>query len=253
MPVHDWTRVDAGIFHHFHHGWIEEIARALNRGILPPDHYALAEQIAGGLGPDVLTLEGPSDGAPLGGSPPGGVALATAPPKVYFRARTEIDLYAAKAKVVAVHHTSDHRVVAMVEIVSPGNKSNRHGIRAFVEKAVKFLRDGVHLLIVDLVPPGRRDPHGIHKLIWDEFVDNDFILPSERPFTLATYVGGPCPETLVNVTAVGAALPDMPLYLTSEGYVQVPLETTYIAAWEAVPAFWRNVLTGASGPEANRP
>ena len=29
MPVHDWTRVAAGIFHHFHHDWITEIARAL--------------------------------------------------------------------------------------------------------------------------------------------------------------------------------------------------------------------------------
>ena len=44
MPVHDWTRVDAGIFHHFHHGWIEEIARGLNRGILPADYYAMYQQ-----------------------------------------------------------------------------------------------------------------------------------------------------------------------------------------------------------------
>ena len=29
MPIHDWTRVDAGLFHAFHHGWIEELARAL--------------------------------------------------------------------------------------------------------------------------------------------------------------------------------------------------------------------------------
>ncbi len=27
MPVHDWTRVEAGIFHDFHHAWIEEIKR----------------------------------------------------------------------------------------------------------------------------------------------------------------------------------------------------------------------------------
>src|SRR5262249_50948974 len=76
MPVHVWTRVDAGILHHFHHGWIEEIARALNRGLLPPDHYALAEQIAGGLGPDVLTLQRPTNGAPPAGDPVGGIALA---------------------------------------------------------------------------------------------------------------------------------------------------------------------------------
>jgi len=56
MPIHDWTRVPAGTFHHFHHSWIEEIARALNRGLLPRDYYAMSEQITGSLGPDVLTL-----------------------------------------------------------------------------------------------------------------------------------------------------------------------------------------------------
>src|SRR6267378_3876706 len=76
MPVHDWTRVEAGIFHHFHHEWISEIARALNRGLLPPDHYALAEQIAGGLGPDVLTLPGPANGEAAGAEPRGGLVLA---------------------------------------------------------------------------------------------------------------------------------------------------------------------------------
>ena len=62
MPVHDWTRVDAGIFHHFHHAWIEEISRTLNAGLLPADYYALAQQFAGGFGPDVLTLQAPAAG-----------------------------------------------------------------------------------------------------------------------------------------------------------------------------------------------
>jgi hypothetical protein len=55
--IHDWTRVEAGIFHDFHHAWIEEIKRALNSGLLPDEYYALAEQYAGGVGPDVLTLQ----------------------------------------------------------------------------------------------------------------------------------------------------------------------------------------------------
>lgn len=38
MPVHDWTRVDAGLFHHFHHSWIEDTARALNQGVLPGEY-----------------------------------------------------------------------------------------------------------------------------------------------------------------------------------------------------------------------
>jgi hypothetical protein len=246
MPIHDWTRVDAGIFHHFHHGWIEEVARALNRGLLPPDHYALAEQIAGGLGPDVLTLQRPANGAVLMPEPVAGIALATAPPQVQFRLRSEPDLYAAKAKAITIRHTSNHRVVAILEIVSPGNKNSRHGLRAFVGKAVEVLRAHIHLLLVDLFPPGPRDPQGIHKAIWDEFIDSDFALPPDKPLTLASYNAGEWPEAFVEPTAVGLRLPDMPLFLAPDVYILVPLEATYQSAWEAVPAFWRDVLT-ASG------
>lgn len=159
MPVHEWTRVNAGIFHDFHHGWIEDLKRTLNQGLLPPGYYALAEQIAGGLGPDVLTLQAPTKGRLVPNSG-GGIALAVAPPKVWFRGQTEVDQYADKANAIAIRHASDHRVVAMVEIVSPGNKSSRHGLRKFVEKAVGLLRAGIHLLIIDLFPPGPRDPQG---------------------------------------------------------------------------------------------
>src|SRR6516165_2929582 len=59
VPIHDWTRVTAGTWHDFHLAWIAEIRNALNGGILPADYYAQAEQIAGPLGPDVLTLQVP--------------------------------------------------------------------------------------------------------------------------------------------------------------------------------------------------
>jgi len=55
MPMHDWTRVDAGIYHAFHHEWISEIHRAVMKR-LPEDYYSLPEQQAAGFGPDVLTL-----------------------------------------------------------------------------------------------------------------------------------------------------------------------------------------------------
>jgi hypothetical protein len=243
MPIHDWTRVDAGIFHHFHHGWIEEISRALNRGLLPPDHYALAEQIAGGLGPDVLTLQRQTNGASPTAEPQGGVAVATRPPRVQFRLRSEPDLYAAKAKAVVIRHKSDHRVVAVIEIVSPGNKNSRHGLRAFVTKAVELLRGGVHLLIVDPHPPGPRDPQGIHRAIWDELLDNDFALPAGQPLTLAAYLADRYPEAFVEPVSVGQALPEMPVFLSLDIYIPLPLEATYLASWEAVPAFWRDAIT----------
>jgi len=243
MPIHDWTRVDAGIFHDFHHTWITEIKRALKRRLLPPEYYALAEQIAGGLGPDILTLQRPTNGAPPPAEPTGGVALATSPPQVEFWLKTEADLYATKAKAVVVRHKSNHQVIAVIEIVSPGNKNNRHGLRALVDKVRELLRAGVHLLLIDLFPPGPRDPEGLHKVIWDEFMDDDFALPADRRLTLAIYVGGLFPQAGVQPVAVGRPLPDMPLFLTPDVYVPMPLEATYEAAWADVPSAWRDVLT----------
>jgi hypothetical protein len=49
---------------------------------------------------------------------------------------------------------------------------------------------------------------------------------------------------------VGAALPDMPLFLRPDRYVNVPLATTYDAAYRGMPAFWRGVLEGRS-PEVS--
>jgi hypothetical protein len=251
MPIHDWTRVDPGIFHDFHHEWISSIKRALNSGLLPPDHYALAEQSAGGLGPDVLTLQVPD--SPGGATPASGhgIALASTPPQVFHRERTELDRYATKAKAVVIHHTSDHRVVAVVEIVSPGNKSSRHGVRAFVDKAIELLQGGVHLSIVDVFPPGPRDPHGIHRVLWEELTDCTFTLPPDRRLSVAAYMGGPCPEAFVEPATVGERVPQIPLFLAPETYIWVPLEATYQTAWEAVPAYWRGVLQSAtSAPSA---
>jgi hypothetical protein len=36
----------------------------------------------------------------------------------------------------------------------------------------------------------------------------------------------------------------MPLFLTPDVYVPVPLDSTYTAAWEGMPAYWREVLAG---------
>lgn len=248
MPIHDWTRVDAGIFHAFHHDWITEIARALNRGLLPAAYYALPEQFAGGLGPDILTLRGSKShgAAPSAELPDGGVALALAPPKVRIRMRSEANRYAAKAKAVIIRHVSHHQVVAMVEIISPANKNNQNGLNAFVRKAHEALAAGIHLLLVDLFPPSSRDPQGIHRAIWGEDCDADYALPEDKPLTCVAYVGGAGAEAFIELAAVGGALSDMPLFLTPDTYVSVPLEATYQLAWEGMPAYWRSVLTTAA-------
>jgi hypothetical protein len=247
MPIHDWTRVTDGTFHAFHVSWVSEIQLALNDGLLPPGYYAQAEQIAGPLGPVVLALQTPdlpsANGAPTaspGGA--GGVATAAAPPPARHVAEAVMDDYVLKRRTVVVRHASGDRIVALVEIVSPGNKSSRHALRSFVEKAVEALYRGYHLLLVDLFPPTPRDPHGLHAAVWGQFADDPYQLPPDEPLTLAAYSAGPVKRAYVEPTAIGRDLMSMPLFLVPEEYVAVPLEATYRAAYRGVPRRWKQVL-----------
>lgn len=232
MPIHDWTRVRANRFHDFHQSWTIAIRNALNAGRLPPGYFAMVEQRAGGPEPDVITLDLNSC---ADASPAGGVALAEMSPKVHFVTRSDAASYARKANRITIRHP-DGDVVAVIEIVSPGNKNSRNAIQEFARKAVAFLHGGIHLLIVDLFPPGRRDPQGIHKVIWDRLQEEPFLLPPDKPLTLASYAVGTEIVAYVDVVAVGDPLPDMPIFLTGDRYVPCPLESTYQTAWEQFPS-----------------
>lgn len=253
MPVHDWTIVESGIFHSFHVGWIPEINRVLNNGLLPPGFYALAEQHAGENIADVLTLHASSakQPAPLPPLPDqGGTAVAEAPPRTRRSAVLDNTLL-ARRRSVAIRHVSDHRLVALLEVVSPGNKDRPSSLADFAGKAVSALEAGVHLLVLDLFPPGRHDPYGIPGAIRqrlaeaiEPIADEDGGPPPGEPVTLAAYAAGRLVDAYIEHAAVGAPLPDMPLFLHPDRYVNVPLERTYQAAYSGMPAYWRDVLEG---------
>src|SRR5436309_12682882 len=127
MPMHDWTRVSDGTFHDFHYSWVLEIKRALKRGLLPRGYYVMAEQIGGDLGaPDVLTLQAVRTKPESEGTLAGTATLAETPPVVHARATIARDAYARAQRTLVIRHTSDDRIVALIEVLSPGNKSNRH-------------------------------------------------------------------------------------------------------------------------------
>ncbi|MGP0065872.1 MAG: DUF4058 family protein [Isosphaeraceae bacterium] len=240
MPIHDWTRVDAGLFHAFHQRWISALCDALNTGGLPADYFALPEQSIRGPIPDILTLSLSAGGDDANGHAPG-LAVATVPPRARLVRRAENLIYTRKADRVTVRHRYG-RIVSVIEIVSPGNKGSTSEIRTFVEKSSELILQGVHLLVVDLFPPSRRDPQGLHKAIWDQFEEEDFELPADKPLVLAAYDAGPPPAAYVETIAVGEALPDMPLFLKPEFYVPAPLEATYQTTWNLFPTALKGLL-----------
>ncbi|MGL6075982.1 MAG: DUF4058 family protein [Fimbriiglobus sp.] len=211
MPMHDWQTVEAGVYHAFHLWWIAELSRELNCTLLPKSIYALLQPVDVGL-------DSVAEPGLIGGAGPRRVS------------RIEIRLAA------------DDSLVAMIEIVSPGNKNSAHAFRSFVQKASEVLGRQVHLLILDPFPPGPHDPNGVHAAIWDDIAGEAFTLPSDKPLTLVAYEVEYDINAYAETIAVGDPLPDMPLFLSPERHVLVPLEKTYMAAWAKIPERWQRVI-----------
>ncbi len=241
-PIHDWSKVEPGLFHHFHQRWTIALTDALNAGGLPEGYYALIEQRTGLVEPDILSLHLPATGHG-NGHDSGGVAVATAPPRTRFVVQTDETAYSLKANRIVVYHPLGE-LVAVVEIVSPGNKRSRAALRDFVEKAAAYVNKGVHLLVIDLFPPTSRDPQGIHPAIWNELHEEPFELPPDKRLTLAAYAAGPLKTAYVEPVAVGDVLPSMPLFLAWERYVPAALAETYEASWSTCPKPLRDAVLG---------
>ena len=246
MPVHDWTRVEVGIFHAFHLKWIAELDKALNGGLLPSGYYALPEQHAGSSIPDVLTLHASSPAAePL---PPdtGGTAVMDAPPRVQ-RKVTVGTVALTRRRTLAIRHVSQHRLVAILEIVLSANKDRARSVADFAGKVVSALDHGVHALVLDLFPPGAFDVSGMHGAVWQrlENTEEPYDLPAGNPRTLASYVVADTVEIYLEHPHVCTPLHGMPLFIRPDRYVTVPLEATYLEAYRTMPEFWRNVLEEA--------
>lgn len=240
MAVHDWSRVKPGIFHDFHNAWITHLKETLNGGLLPKGYYALSEQHAGRVIADILTLH---DDAPIDARPAGGVAVLDAPPQIGRKiTASENATYRALRRTLAVRHVSEHRLIALIEIASPANKDRPQSVQDFITKAVGAIRAGCHLIVEDLFAPTLHDPHGLHGQIWQYFDTEDYILPAKKPFTLAAYCASELPDAYVIHLAPDDDLPQMPLFLTTDAYVNVPFAAAYDAAWRGVPAYWRETL-----------
>ena len=233
----DWSRVAPGIYHDFHNSWIMHLKESLNAGRLPDSYYALGEQRAGDFGPDGLTLQSsegagnldPNDhlnlspwspdlskhvagdvwfqnrcttlrvvlprlarlGESCNGQTPcdllnAGVSVPSdAPPQVSAeqQAADNLRYYAMRQRHITIRHVSNDRIVAMIEIVSPGNRQ-----------------------------------------------------------TLVSYAAGNPIRAFIEPMAIDDPMIDMPLFLTSEHYVPLPLVETHAKAYQGLPSRWRRVL-----------
>ena len=241
MAIHDWTRVPAGIFHHMHVTWLGELAGELNQGVLPAGYYALGEQVITGAVPDVLTLErkAPPSSTPSVEDPVEGPVNE---PTATLTAVAADPSYPPRPRVIAIRHVTGDRVVAIIEIVSPGNKRDAAELGALVEKTVVSLSKGIHVVLVDLHPPGPFDPAGLHNVVWRELGQESTTFFEDRPLAVVSYRAAHDVKAFIEPCAVGEALPAVPLFLSARMRVPLPLASSYGRAFAKVPAHIREVL-----------
>lgn len=147
-------------------------------------------------------------------------------------------------RTVAIRHVSGHQIVALIEIASPANKHRQNSVEQFVTKIRDAVSSGILVLRVDLFPPSKFDPRGLHGEFWQEFGPESVEQSLAGSLCLASYEATELPRAFLEPISVGDVLPDMPLFDDVGLYVQVPLEKTYDQAWRGVPEFWKDVIEG---------
>ena len=121
MPIHDWTRVDAGVFHDFHLMWVCGLSRFFNSGGLPAGYYSLLEPASG---ESVFSSPGNADDEA----------------EVYFRRR----------RVVRIRSERDDSPLASVQIIPPGAKLRADQLRTLTHTIKSDLNHGLGCLVIDL-------------------------------------------------------------------------------------------------------
>jgi len=159
----------------------------------------------------------------------GGVATAVwAPPKPTLA--VACDPPDQDEYEVRVFETTDWRLVAAIEIVSPANKDRPEHRRAFAAKCMALLQQGVCVSIVDLVTTRHANLYGD---LLDLLGQEDPSLTPTPPALYATTCrwrqteqAGRL-ETWAHVLEVGKRLPTIPLWLAPDLAAPLDLESSY--------------------------
>jgi hypothetical protein len=167
------------------------------------------------------------------------VALATAPPRV--SCTHEIRPAPSRQRTLTIRDSSGDRIVALVEIVSRANKASAQAVSEFVGKITAALWSGIHAAVIEIFPPGTNDPQGMHGAILDAFGDEQD-RPADKPLTFASYAAGGKTVAYLQYPAIGDPVPNLPVFLTADHYVEMPLAATYAAVIRSIPRERREII-----------
>jgi hypothetical protein len=226
----------------FHSSWATRIVDALTDRWLPPNYIA-EEHVH--LGPsveiDVGTFESEAPVAAAEGS----VAVATLALKVWSGPAADGTLptvFPSTFEVRVLCMDTGPKLVAAIELVSPGNKDRDRQRRAFATKCASYLYQGISVIIVDIVTSCRANMHNEVLRLME--AGDALELPPEKYLYAVAY--RPLPKGTADTIeawrshlALGQNLPTLPLGLRADLAIPIDFEATYAEACQ------RKRLTGS--------
>jgi hypothetical protein len=221
-PVDDYSS-----WEELHGAWPGFIAVQLN-SLLPREYRSVPRMHLGtAIEVDVAAFE---NEAPLGSGDSGdnrGSAVAWSPAQPTLLLETDSPT-PPEYEVRVYDERRGRRLVAAVELVSPGNKDRPESREAFVSKCHALLQEGVCVAIVDLVT--ERQANLYAELA--ERIGAARPAVADSPIYAVSCRGLKGPnrwrvEAWEHALAVGAELPTLPLWLTDRLHVPLELELTY--------------------------
>jgi hypothetical protein len=228
MPLHDWT--DERGWDGVHLLWLSELVRWL-RPRLPEVFRAYVGSVP------ALTVESSNGRRDLQirrwqSEPPGPVQesdTSLLEPDLEGIATFTFDPHQA------IHIDHHGCLVAAIERVSPRNKNRREAKEGYSSRYLGYLRQGVHLLLIDLLPR----PVGFSFLDVLRTALGLALPATPTPFAVSFRVGDPIPNGNVvspviavwrRALQVGEPFPPLPLALVARQHVLIDLEQTFCAA-----------------------
>lgn len=230
FPRHAWES--------FHAAWLGYICESLN-DLLPKNYFA-QEQVHAGrrIEIDVGTYELLDGGSISSDAGTGGLAVAEPKAKLWTppAATASIPAVFADDFEIQIIEASDAglKIVAAVELVSPGNKDRDEARTPFAAKVASYLAGGVSVVIVDICTSRLANLH--HAILPLLSADEPRFARDVALYTVAYRPVQRGDAGQIDIwtepLGLGRPLPTMPLWLNAEHCVPVELGATYRKACE---------------------
>jgi Protein of unknown function (DUF4058) len=212
-----------------HSAWSGEIMRRLNAHWLGPEFIALERKTVSEHSEiDIATYE--KFQSPAAGPAGNGPAVATLPTWTVTAPVLSYPATFPELNEIQIVTQGAGRLVAAIELVSPGNKDRPAAREAFAAKCVDYIGQGVCVVMIDVVTTRKANLH--NEIARRTDAPPEALLPDAVELYAATYRPttrddefqvdlwtAPC--------ALGQLLPTMPLRLTGDTFVPVEFEMTY--------------------------